>query len=243
MGIHLPLQAAAKREVPESLVARFDAWSAEYDRTVLSLQGPYAEVFRGYRQILDRVTALVLSSLPSAGGVGQALGNSPLRVLDIGTGTGNLAQVFQQKGLRVEAVDPSPAMRSIAQAKLPGVRVRPGHFLSLPYLGSTFDAVASSFALHHVPPVQLPAALQELRRVLKPRGVAVVADIAFPTQVERARLIQRLLAEGNLQLLEGIRREYMPLVPRLIRTAEGAGFSCRAEQLTEWVWAFCLARL
>lgn len=218
--------------VPSALVEHFDAWSTVYDETVSSHQGPYAEVFRGYWNILERLVDLVLPC-PNATKL-------PL-VLDIGTGTGNLAKVCLAKGLRVEAVDPSPAMRAEAARKLPGVRVLPGHFLSLPYPEATFDAVVSSFALHHVPLAQLPVAFREVRRILKKGGVAAIADVAFSSQVDRAHRIYYLLSTGNHLVLEDLRREYIPIVSRLVSAAREAGLSCQAEQITEWVWLYRLS--
>ena len=96
---------------------------------------------------------------------------------DIGAGTGFIAEGLIRKGLRVIAVDRSPAMLAELRRKLPGraVDCRLGEAEDLPIPDETVDYVFANMCLHHV---EDPSrAIREMARVLKPGGVAVITDL------------------------------------------------------------------
>jgi ubiquinone/menaquinone biosynthesis C-methylase UbiE len=105
------------------------------------------------------------------------------RVLDVGSGTGYfarlLAGVVGRDGA-VEGIDASPEMVAYATRRarrLPNCRFQAGTAESLPHPDGRFDVVVSSFVIHHLPhEVQLPA-LREMRRVLRPGGSLLVAEV------------------------------------------------------------------
>jgi ubiquinone/menaquinone biosynthesis C-methylase UbiE len=106
-------------------------------------------------------------------------------VLDIGCGPGYLTRRASKRvgpTGRVDGVDPSPeALAHAARRTGNNVRLRPAAANHLPFEDATFDVVLSMLALHHIGPERLPASLNEIYRVLKPRGAVVVADfIADP---------------------------------------------------------------
>lgn len=90
--------------------------------------------------------------------------------LDLGTGTGNLAGRFMDQSIQMSGVDQSKEMLRQCQRKFPNLDARLGNFLAIPYLEGEFDFVVSSFAFHHLTNEQQLIALEEMRRVLKPRG-------------------------------------------------------------------------
>ena len=90
-------------------------------------------------------------------------------LLDVGAGTGHDSAWFQAEGLRVTAVDPSPAMVSLTAAK--GVPARVADVLRLGLPESSFDAAYSLNALVHVPNADLDDALGAVRAVLVPGGL------------------------------------------------------------------------
>ncbi|MDX9993134.1 MAG: methyltransferase domain-containing protein [Anaerolineales bacterium] len=81
----------------------FDSWAATYDESV---QAESSFPFDGYTQVLQHI--LSLSTVSS----GQA-------VLDLGTGTANLALQFAERGCRLTCTDFSQAMLAVARQKLP----------------------------------------------------------------------------------------------------------------------------
>lgn len=104
------------------------------------------------------------------------------RVLDVGCGTGNLLRSIGKRYPTVDLVglDPDPkalarAGRKVRRAGLT-VRLDRGFAQELPYPDSSFDRVFSSLMLHHLDSTSKDALLAEVRRVLRPDGVLVLAD-------------------------------------------------------------------
>ena len=106
-------------------------------------------------------------------------GWQPARVLDLATGTGDLALALERKLPKAEitAADFSPEMLAVAQQK--GVRrtvVADG--LCLPFAEASFDCVTVAFGLRNMS--DWSAALREMARVLKSGGHLVVLDFSLP---------------------------------------------------------------
>ena len=102
-----------------------------------------------------------------AGGVLEWLDAKPTEtILDLGCGDGQLTQRIASTGVSVIGVDTSPEM--VAAARCRGVQADEASAESLPYPGSSFDAVFSNAALHWVR--DQDAMMAQVRRVLKPVG-------------------------------------------------------------------------
>jgi len=102
------------------------------------------------------------------------------RALDLGCGGGHVALRLSQWVTNVVAYDLSPEMLlAVAQeAQRQGrsnITCQQGPVEKLPFLDASFDIVASRYSAHHWHDV--PAGLAEARRVLKPGGVFVMADL------------------------------------------------------------------
>lgn len=87
-------------------------------------------------------------------------------VLDVACGPGHLAAAASKRGATARGLDFSAEMVGIARRIHPEVVVSEGDAEHLPYPDGVFDAVVSSFGIHHVPQPEL--ALAECWRVLKP---------------------------------------------------------------------------
>ncbi len=101
------------------------------------------------------------------------------RVLDLGCGTGELAQrlLTTQPELTITGVDLSPQMLAIARAKCaayPQARFLEGSATALPFPDHHFDWVVSSSVFHYFSQPQ--EVLAEFRRILNPRGHIVILD-------------------------------------------------------------------
>ena len=112
----------------------------------------------------------------------RALEARPLgRLIDIGTGTGRMAELFAERAERIVALDKSLAMLRVARAKLqhlPAERVElvQGDFGSLPFAADSFDTVLFHQVLHFA---QAPATvLAEAARVTRPDGRVAIVDFA-----------------------------------------------------------------
>jgi ubiquinone/menaquinone biosynthesis C-methylase UbiE len=131
------------------------------------------------------------------------------RVLDVGCGTGTqllwLARAHPDAEL--VGIDGDPKVLAIARRKLEqagvAVPLDEGLATALPYPAGRFDRVVSSLVVHHLTDADKRLALAEIRRVLAPGGVFVLADFGPPLSwLERAsaRLLTRFEhARTNLQ--------------------------------------------
>lgn len=141
-----------------------------------------------------RYDLLVGLALAGRGGrvrsqIGDALALGPgQRVLDVGCGTGTLtltlAKRISSSGAAV-GVDASGSMITVARRKatrkaLP-VRFDVAAAQELPYPDESFDAVATSLMIHHLPAGDRAGAVAEMLRVLRPGGRLVIAEFQAPT--------------------------------------------------------------
>jgi ubiquinone/menaquinone biosynthesis C-methylase UbiE len=107
------------------------------------------------------------------------------RVLDVGCGTGNLLRATGKRHRDVElfGVDPDLKMLARAERKLRRAELRvkldKGFAQELPFPDASFDVVFSSLMLHHLDTPSKDEMLTEVRRVLRPGGVLVLADAVF----------------------------------------------------------------
>jgi SAM-dependent methyltransferase len=115
------------------------------------------------------------------------LRSSPgMTLVDIGAGTGQFSAAFSEWfGLKVAAVEPSAAMRDqIPETE--AIRVFEGDASALPLPDSSADAAWLSLVIHHI--ADLPAAAEEIRRVLRPEAPVLIRQ-GFPGRVDRIELV------------------------------------------------------
>lgn len=94
-------------------------------------------------------------------------------VLDAGCGDGWYCAYMQESGAEVHGSDFSGKAISFAEIILPKVSFKVGSLLELPYEDNFFDVVFSFQVLEHIPPADLPQAIKEVYRVLKPGGLFI----------------------------------------------------------------------
>ncbi len=188
----------------------FDPWAETYDRDVAA-QGTFP--FDGYEQALDTVVSL---AAPQRG----------MSVMDLGTGTGNLARRFAEWGCDLWCTDFSPAMLDKARAKLPSARFFV-HDLRAAWpseLERRFDRIVSAYVFHHFELREKVRLCRELiAGRLLPAGKLVIADISFADAAARDGFAQSIgglweaepywLADESIRALTeaGIQVEYVPV--------------------------------
>ena len=118
------------------------------------------------------------------------VGDQPLRVLDLGAGTGKLTRTLVDLGHDLVAVEPSAEMLAELRRVLPEVEALTGSAEEIPLRHGSVDAVACGQAFHWFDPVQ---ALPELARVLVPRGRLGLAWNRFDEDQELAARLDRAL--------------------------------------------------
>lgn len=103
--------------------------------------------------------------------------------LDVGCGNGAAALAIADAfGVHVVGVDVDPQQIALARAaagERADVRFMTADAISLPFAEGLFDVVATNKTTHHVP--QWSSALAEMRRVLKPNGYLLYADLTAPS--------------------------------------------------------------
>jgi putative AdoMet-dependent methyltransferase len=162
----------ARRERRVSERQLLDAWSESEDDATDSPEHPFPH--GSYEQVLDEV-------VKQAGAVrGQS-------VLDLGTGTGNLAAKFAALGCSIWGADFSTEMLAQACAKLPGATLVEMTMAEEwpPSLARRFDRIVSSYVLHEFDLKTKVGILQRAAAHLAPGGRIVIGDIAFRTVAER----------------------------------------------------------
>ncbi|TBH21175.1 bifunctional demethylmenaquinone methyltransferase/2-methoxy-6-polyprenyl-1,4-benzoquinol methylase UbiE [Thermus thermamylovorans] len=177
-----------------------------------------------------------------------ALERHPRRLLDLATGTGDLALLLKEAAPWAEVVgaDFAPPMLELARKKAweRGLEVRflEADALALPFPEAAFDAITIAFGFRNF--ADYGKALQELHRVLAPGGRLVVLE--FPPPPKGAfGLVYRLYFQRLLPLLGGLISgsfrayrylpesvEAFPPPEALKALMEGAGFGVRYELLT-----------
>jgi ubiquinone/menaquinone biosynthesis C-methylase UbiE len=96
---------------------------------------------------------------------------------DVGAGTGFMTEALLERGVAVVAIDDSPRMLEVLQAKLGQVRVecRLSSGQSLPLDTASVDYAVANMYLHHV---EDPAeAIGEMVRILRPGGALAITDL------------------------------------------------------------------
>jgi len=147
------------------------------------------EYFRANAAEWDSVRSLYIDERDVEAALQARFPEHVADLLDIGTGTGRMLQLFADRADRGMGIDSSRDMLAVARANLEraGLRhchVRHGDMYRLPVTEPGFDAVIIHQVLHYA---QNPAAaISEAARVLRPRGVLLLVDFA-PHEVEALR--------------------------------------------------------
>jgi len=129
-----------------------------------------------------------------AGAMLDALGvDGESLLVDFGCGTGEFALHEARRCGRVIAVDVSETMlaaarRKAADAGAGNVVFVPAGFLTYGHEGAPADAIASTFALHHLPDFWKGIALERLHGMLKPGGRFYLRDVVLPEEEPLARI-------------------------------------------------------
>jgi ArsR family transcriptional regulator len=111
-------------------------------------------------------------------------------LLDIGTGTGRMLQLFADRVDRGIGIDLSRDMLSLARVKLESdgnrhCHVRHGDMYRLPLADSSYDVAVIHQVMHYAD--RPDALIAEAARVLRPNGVVLIVDFA-PHDLETLRI-------------------------------------------------------
>ncbi|MEQ9642226.1 MAG: metalloregulator ArsR/SmtB family transcription factor [Alphaproteobacteria bacterium] len=140
------------------------------------------DYFRANAERWDEIRSLYVPEAEVEQGLRDVLGNGPFDLLlDIGTGTGRILQVFGPAARQGIGIDLSQDMLSIARARLDQAdmrhcQVRQGDMYDLALPAATADAAVLHMVLHYA--LEPAAAVAEAARVLRPGGRLAIVDFA-----------------------------------------------------------------
>lgn len=150
----------------------FDLWADKYDQTVKVSEESNQYPFAGYKEILNTIFNEVMQKEQS-------------RVLDIGLGTGILTNKLYEHDHSIEGVDFSVQMIAIAQVKMPRANLIEWDIengLPMEILTKKYDAIISTYVLHHLTDEAKITFIQSLLPLLEADGRIFIGDIAFQTR-------------------------------------------------------------
>lgn len=157
-------------------------------------------------------------------------------VLDLGTGTGRMLEIFADRAARLEGVDLSPEMLAFARARLEAAglshaHVRQGDIFDLTFADGEFDLVCVHQVLHYLDD---PAAcISEAARVLGPGGRLLIVDFA-PHELDFLRDDQ---AHRRLGFAETEVSQWCETAGLHVRAVESLPPDGADEKLTILIWS------
>lgn len=189
-----------------------DPWAEGYDEKVLDETNP---IRAGYAELLGWT-------------VEQARIDANSVVLDLGVGTGNTATLIAS-ARKLVGVDVSGKMLDRAPAKLEhlaDVDLVKADLLEvferdLP----AFDAVVSTYSIHHLDAVEKASLFSLVFESLRPGGRAVFGDLMFESEAAREAIAAAWTDEERTQVLISVEEEYPWRIDRSVRDLEAAGFT------------------
>jgi len=194
--------------------------AADYDDDVRNEADP---IRTGYQDVLRWV-------------VQQAQITSTSRVLELGSGTGNLSALIASCGELV-SVDVSEKMEAMARCKVRHLANR--RFIKADILEvfsqelGNFDAVISTYAVHHLTELEKQRLFALVRDHLLPSGAAVFGDLMVQNGSEKEEKIQHYLAKGDRATAQDISEEFFWSLDTAIADLKRLGFKVRTERFSD----------
>lgn len=153
---------------------------------------------------------------------------TPGPTLDVGCGTGVLAERVTDAGFAVTGLDPFPGMLQVLHRKRPEIPLVVGSGVDLPFPDNSFVLTYCVAVMHHVAePAAVRLTLMEMARVTRPGGKVLIWDhnphnpywpylmkrVPQDTGAERLIPEQEILAGLRAGKARPIRREQLGMVP------------------------------
>jgi ArsR family transcriptional regulator len=211
------------------------AWIAADKARLAAVQADRAAAaeryFAGHAADWDELRSLHVAESEVEAAVSRALGEQPVgELIDIGTGTGRMLELFGRAARRALGVDRSPEMLRLARVKLAqaGIQseLRQGDMYALPVASGSADTVILHQVLHYAQ--QPAAAVAEAARLLAPGGRLLVVDFA-PHDHEELRTRDQHVRLGFADEAVAKWMEEAGLEPRIVDHLGGG-------ELTVTIW-------
>jgi ArsR family transcriptional regulator len=191
--------ALAEADRVDPMFALIDAWADDATLALFASDAARTETIRAERaeaanryfashaEVWDQIRSLHVAESEVERAIDAALGRRALgRLVDVGTGTGRMIELFGPRAAHAIGIDRSSDMLRLARVKLEAAGIqsslRQGDMYALPLPDGAADSVIIHQVLHyaHSP----AAAIAEAARVLAPGGTLLVVDFAAPEREE-----------------------------------------------------------
>ncbi len=197
-----------------------DEWASEYDKDVLDENHP---IRAGYRKLLTWV-------------IQNAEINDRKRVLELGSGSGNLTERIKEcKG--IVCVDISTEMEELAVLKTKHLKNRV--FFENDILAifeediGFFDTVISTYTIHHLLDVEKKQLFGNIYRSLNDYGLAVFGDLMFENDEKKRAILEAYENSGNEAIVKDIEEEFFWNIDKSIEELQALGFLTEVEKFSE----------
>ncbi len=121
-------------------------------------------------------------------------------IVDLGSGTGKLTRLLAQIPSKIVAIEPIPAMRNEFTRSLPDIPVIDATAVSMPFATESVELVTCGQSFRWF---ATDEALDEIFRVLRPKGTLVLVfnrhDLSVPFQVHLQRILEEVNSTGDEQ--------------------------------------------
>jgi ArsR family transcriptional regulator len=183
----------ANADYVEALFGMIDGWADSATAALFASDAARTETIRaeraeaatryftGHAPVWDQIRSLHVAESEVERAIDRVLGGRPLgRLVDIGTGTGRMIELFGPRSSQAIGIDRSSEMLRLARVKLEAAGIpsslRQGDMYALPLLDHSADNIIIHQVLHYA---HSPAkAIAEAARVLAPGGTLLVVDFA-----------------------------------------------------------------
>ncbi|KAF8886676.1 S-adenosyl-L-methionine-dependent methyltransferase [Gymnopilus junonius] len=98
--------------------------------------------------------------------------DNPLKILDLGAGSGACANIYPHAEVIAADIVPLPERPFPPNVKYQHCDV----LVTLPFVDSSFDVVHMRLLMYHLPPAEIPSVIQRISRILKPQGWLIIED-------------------------------------------------------------------
>lgn len=148
------------------------------------------QMFNRIAESYDRLNHIMSLNIDRAWrrhGVDLVAEHTPHRILDLATGTADLAIYMARRipSAEVVGVDLSTEMLAVGSAKIEAeeladrVTLQEGDAEALPFADGSFDAVTVAFGVRNF--ADLPLSLRQMHRVLRQEGMVMIIELSTPS--------------------------------------------------------------
>ena len=154
-------------------------------------------------------------------------------VVDLGCGPGHVAKYLREQGVSVIGVDLSAEMIRVAGNLSPGIDFRVGDMRRLDFDDASLAGVVAFYSIVHFDSAELGAVFREVRRVVRPDGVALVSfhigdQVVHVEDLYGAPVSLDFRFHVPDEVIEALRRAHFHVMERVEREPyEGAEYPSR----------------